>query len=263
MKRLSQKKDWNKLYKGKKNKYSSFKYLLSYSAQNYDLFRLIKKNTGKQSQGKLFLEIGCAPGTYLIRAYKKLKVIPVGVDYLKEGIKKTKENLLENGITKFELYTNDIFDKNFIKNHKGRYDFVFSNGFVEHFDDYIKIAEIHSQLAKKGGYIIISVPNLNYINNKFTPKETKKICNFDVMRKEFLEKNKPSKTKIVYCNYYGGLFNTGLVSYKGPLEAIRMMLFIGQRLIIDPIFILMLKCGIPLKLKYTSPEILIILKKNE
>jgi SAM-dependent methyltransferase len=44
------------------------------------------------------------------------------------------------------------------------YDIVFSQGFVEHFDDPVAPVLRHAELAKPGGLVVLAVPNITHFN---------------------------------------------------------------------------------------------------
>ena len=261
MKKLSEKKYWEKLYDlNGFNNYSKFKSKIAYSLQNYEYFKIIKKYT--HNKYKNIIEIGCAPGGFLIKAHNKLKLKPFGVDYTLNGKLITEKNMKANKITEFEIFYSDVFSTKFQKEKKEKFDIVMSNGFAEHFEDLKKVINSHANLTKVGGIIVISIPNLLYFNKYLTIKEVKNICNLDVMNLKTIKQNIPSNIAIKELKYYGGLFNIGVFFFNNKiLEKIRLAIFIGQRLIFDPIGILLSKLGIDLNWKYSSPAIILIGKK--
>lgn len=263
MKRLSEKKYWASLYNPEGfNKYSKIRALFSYSLQVYDYYNIIKKHLKKTD--KNIIEIGCAPGIFLIKAYNKLGLKPFGVEYTENGKILTENNLKENRIKDFEIYLSDVFDENFQKNKKNTFDVVFSNGFIEHFDDYKKTLDAHINIAKPGGLIVISIPNLLYLNKYLTIQEVNDICNLNVMDLNFLKNNIPNTVKIEKIGYYGGLINLGVFFFRNKfIEFIRKLFFAGQRLIIEPIFIFLSSIGIRFNWKYSSPAIVIVYRKND
>lgn len=262
MSELSKKSYWSKFYDPDGfNKQSKLKQFFSYSMQNYEYFKIIKRYI--EPDYKNIIEIGCAPGGYLITAWKKLKLIPFGVDYTEEGVKLTNKNLKITNIPKFKIFHSDIFDEYFQKEHKEQFDIVFSNGFVEHFTDFRKVINAHSNLCKKNGLVILSIPNLTYLNKFFTINDVKEICNTEIMNVDYLKKNLPNSLKLIYCHYNGGPFNIGMFFFKNKiLETIRTIAFVFQRLFIDPFFIGLSAVGLDLNWKYSSPCIVVIAKKK-
>jgi len=163
----------------------------------------------------------------------------------------------------YEIFFNDVFDKEFISNNLNRFNVVFSNGFVEHFDNLKDLIDLHKKLTSKGGLLVISIPNLRYLNSFLVSDKTKSIHNLEIMDLDFIRNNLPDGLEIKYLNYCGGLFNVGLFHYKNKfLEIIRSGCFLVQRLIFDPLFILLLKFGISFNWKYSSPAIVLICSKK-
>ncbi len=262
MKKLSNKDDWCKLYNPSGfNKRSRLKNFFSYSLQNYEYFSIIKKFL--KPEYKTIFEIGCAPGGYLIKANKKLNLIPFGVDYTKNGVKLSKTNLRSAGISNFKIIEADVFNHTFQKQYENKFDVVFSNGFAEHFDDFYKTIDAHTKLCRKGGLVIVSMPNLHYLNKLLSTKDMLKITNLEIIDDNFLKTHTPRGLKILFCKYYGGLFNTGLFSFNNKiLETLRLTAFTIQRIIFDPLFILLYKIGIRFNCKYSSPCIVVIYEKK-
>ncbi len=263
MKKLSKKTYWEKLYDIEGfNSYSKIKTFFSYSLQNFEYFRIVKPFIKKRYQK--ILEIGCAPGSYLIKAHKILNLKPCGIDYSMKGIRLTRKNFIANNIKNYELYCADIFDKNFQERLQEKFDVVISNGFIEHFTDFKKTLRAHTNLAKKEGLIVISIPNLRYLNKYLTIQEALDITNLKVMNINFIKANIPQNLSLLYCSYYGGPFNSGIFFFKNKLlEFPRKIFFICQRLFFDPLFIALSYLGIKFNWKYTSPAIIFICERKK
>ncbi|MCX6051228.1 MAG: class I SAM-dependent methyltransferase [Campylobacterales bacterium] len=177
------------------------------------------------TENQIALEIGCAPGKWMLFLYEKLNYIVHGFEYLDVAAEKTRENLLICAVPdeKFDVITADFLTQVPIK----KYDLVLSLGFIEHFDNYQDIFNRHLSYGKKGGYIVIGFPNfrgLNYYIQSFIDKisGTKIIKNHNIvmMDKKIMEDmlNNLNK-KIIFIDYIGGfesaLFNTNDI--KNPL----------------------------------------------
>ncbi len=261
IKTLSKKKYWAAHYTGNANKYSKVKTFFSYSLQNHEYFQILKKFLKKTD--KTILEIGCAPGSFLIKLNKKFGLEPHGVEYTQNGAELTKKNLTLNEVSYGEIVHSDVFDLQYQKKYQETYDLVISLGFIEHFDDLKKTLEAHSHLAKKRGTIIVTMPNLKYWNKHFVTQEVLDIHNLEVMDFSYVKKNIPKNTKLAYYTYYGGLFNFGSFFYKNRIaELLRTGLFLAQRLLLDPIGILLANLGLHFSWKKTSPMMVVVLKKK-
>jgi len=165
-------------------------------------FREIFEEYLKPTDGTV-LEIGCVPGTFLAYFTNRFGYIPEGIDFdekTKEITSKTLENF---GVMGFTIYQKD-FNK---WKTKKKYDLVCSFGFVEHFDNAEEIIKKHIDLTKKGGKVIIEVPNFSGFNGFLhklvdkpnLEKHNTRIMNLDFFRKVARENN----LKVLYLGYYG------------------------------------------------------------
>lgn len=101
------------------------------------------------------LEIGFAPGKHLAYVAKNLGGCVHGVDYSEPGVVIATQLFAALEI-KGELRCEDAFSASF---PRGSFDFVYSIGFVEHFEDARPIVRLHLEMAKPGGKVMIAVPN--------------------------------------------------------------------------------------------------------
>ncbi len=150
------------------------------------------------------IEIGCFPGNFLIYFHKRFGYRIYGIDYF-DKMELLKRNFQLNGVNEFMLYQEDFLRWETPK----KFDFVFSNGFVEHFQNYEEILDKHIGLLKDGGIVFIAIPNFRYLQfflHKFFDAENLREHNLKVMRPSvlnnfFLKRN----LRINYLGYYGGL----------------------------------------------------------
>jgi len=101
------------------------------------------------------LEIGCAPAKQLAWVAKTLGAKVSGVDYSEPGIEFSRRLFESLGIDG-DLRCEDIFSTTF---SPGSFDFVYSVGVIEHFDDATWIVRQHVILLKPGSIALIIVPN--------------------------------------------------------------------------------------------------------
>ena len=80
-----------------------------------------------------------------------------GIDYSALGIERLQRVLTHRGLHA-ELILGDLFDSEAMP--RGRYDFLFSLGLVEHFTDGIGVVRALADLLKPGGTLLTVVPNL-------------------------------------------------------------------------------------------------------
>lgn len=218
MDKLTTKEYWNKQYPSKLEEpiVIDLKNQLSF----LEIDKFLKKTIGPNGNFK-FLEIGCAPGGWLHYFYKNFDYNVEGIEYTANGVRLTKNNLK---MLKVEavVHEGDLFEN---KLNKASYDVVFSAGFIEHFDNPSLAIEKHVELLKKGGYLILEVPNFRGFNGFF-----QKIANNDLLRihnlkimnlNYFKEISERYGLEIVSIAYVGKI-NFGLFLGKKPL------IFIGQ-----------------------------------
>ncbi len=110
-------------------------------------------------KGKTSLELGGGSG-YLSRLLSRKKgTKPAVVDNNREAYDFCRK--VNSGI---RYFFQDMFK------HKGRYDFVFRDGLVEHFypgKDRKNVIRLHKKLLKKGGHCLIFVPKSSWTVRRF------------------------------------------------------------------------------------------------
>ena len=149
-----------------------------------------------------FLDIGCAPGRWLHYFWSKFGYKVSGIDNSPVGIEITSQNLTILGVQS-QIYSLDVLQ---FKSDK-RYDVVFSFGVVEHFLPPYEIIDKHIELTKKGGYVVIGVPNikkaiygpLQWMVNR------ENLNGYIHISDEDLATYLKEKLQILYCGYVGVL----------------------------------------------------------
>lgn len=180
----------------------------------------LKKNIPRNNQFK-FIEVGCAPGGWMHYFHKNFDYVVEGLEYTVNGVKLTENNLnmLKVGAN---VYNQDLFDNVLVNSS---YDVVFSAGFIEHFDNPYLAIEKHVELLKKGGYLILEVPNFKGFNGffqKITDGNLLKIHNLDIMNMNFFKDvSNKCGLEIKDINYVGKI-NFGL--FLGN----KFLIYIGQ-----------------------------------
>ena len=137
-------------------------------------------------EGKTLIEIGAAPGRWLVYFREKMGYAVDGIEYIPSSCRKTEENLAACG-TDGRIFQQDFF-QNDLPRHS--YDVVLSLGFIEHFTDPGPAVEGHVALLKPGGLLVMGVPNLRGLHGaveRLTDRETLAAHNTDVMSVPFLQ----------------------------------------------------------------------------
>lgn len=146
------------------------------------------------------IEVGCVPGNYLVYLAKEFGYRVSGIDY-SDHMPYVEGNLRFNGIGDAELFRADLFQFE----PPRRYDLVFSQGFVEHFDDYKSVVQKHADLAAPGGLVVIIVPNLTHIHRilcgTFAP-DILSVHRFPLMHAQVLRKTlAEAGLEVLHCKY--------------------------------------------------------------
>lgn len=176
---------------------------------------VIQKNIPLGDETKRALEIGCAPGKWMLFLYEKLNYSIDGFEYLDIAAQKTRENFQTCKVpsNRFQVITADFLTQI----PTSSYDLVLSLGFIEHFENYEDIFHKHISYTKKGGYIVIGFPNFRGLNYQIqrlidfiSGSQIIANHNISMMRKEIVHQMVlHSKCKEVFIDYIGG-FEPGL-----------------------------------------------------
>lgn len=161
---------------------------------------LIQSHAGKP---KTIIEIGAYPGRYLAYLSSKYHLIPTALDYNSDA-SKIEECFTVFGIKEYHLIQSDFLTFK----PEMKYDIVISNGFVEHFEEYDAILDLHCQYLAPGGSMYIMLPNKRYlkkyyskiVDNKNLKMHNLKIMRLDVFRNFALR----NSLKIEHIGYFGG-----------------------------------------------------------
>jgi SAM-dependent methyltransferase len=219
MKRLTDKSRWDQIYNKGQNSLAGRaqqeglitgrwkKYFCSYS--DYLLWNVILRKYMPPKRGGKGLEVGSAPGNFLVGLHKSFGLIPYGVEYSEPGVMQNRQIFSINQISPDNVILADFFDYEFHQKFKGYFDVVVSRGFIEHFTDMETVISNHLNVLKEGGILVVSIPNLNKSSiyrawsSRFD-RERMNMYNLDIMSKESFEKIF-DKTNLVplFCDYYG------------------------------------------------------------
>jgi len=141
--------------------------------------------------GMRVLEIGFAPGKLLawVAAARGARV--TGLDYSEIGVASAKQLFEALGI-EGELRCEDVFEASF---PPASFDFVYSHGVIEHFDDPREIVRRHVLPLRLGGVALILIPNFagayGRMQRYFDPAHLD-IHNLDIMTCERLRALAPA-----------------------------------------------------------------------
>jgi SAM-dependent methyltransferase len=104
------------------------------------------------------LEVGCAPGKWLIFYAERFGARIAGIEYSEKGARLSRENLAAAGVR------GEVHEADFFEVEPSLSDIVVSIGFVEHFDKPIQVLARHLEFVAPGGRLAVGVPNFRGIN---------------------------------------------------------------------------------------------------
>jgi 2-polyprenyl-3-methyl-5-hydroxy-6-metoxy-1,4-benzoquinol methylase len=105
--------------------------------------------------GKRVLEVGCAPGKFLLWCALAQRSQACGVEYAENSYQQTAQ-LFSDAQTQADIRHEDFMETTF---EPGSFDVVYSFGVIEHFTDPRPMVSEHLEMLKSGGVAIITVPN--------------------------------------------------------------------------------------------------------
>lgn len=116
---------------------------------------------------KNLLDIGSHDGLAMIKALRKIKGKATGFDISQKAINEARKNLQKEGLEKRGVLVKGDSDENLpFKN--GQFDSVLCIAVLEHvFDPIFLIKEIN-RVLKKGGALVVEVPNLAFLPRRLT-----------------------------------------------------------------------------------------------
>ena len=140
------------------------KYLMGssreYESHLENIFRLSSKSL-KQFKPANLLDVGCGDGNRTLLLAQHFHIPPgrtFGVEFYEPHIRKARENFHTSQI---DLETDPLpYDD-------GTFDLVICNQVLEHLKNYQDVLEQMIRTTKSGGYIILGIPNMAHLINRF------------------------------------------------------------------------------------------------
>jgi len=159
------------------------------------------------------LEVGSAPGKRLLELRRRFGYRPHGVDYSVRGVEQNRRLFAAAGLDPTAIEQADFFSGDYQRRHAGRYEVVYSNGFIEHFTDARDPVARHVDLLKPSGRLVIIIPNLTGLNlllARFFNPDIIPLHNLQIMTLPAFERLFDGlPLQRLFCGY-AGLFSFGL-----------------------------------------------------
>ncbi len=166
------------------------------------------------------IEIGSAPGEWIVSFVEKFGSIPHGLEYTKAGVAVNRRVFSTAGFDEANVFEGDFFSDEVVQNHLAKYDIVISRGFIEHFDEPREVIQRHLSLLREGGYLIITIPNLRGIygwwTRHFNPAQMP-LHNLEIMQLPVFQSLFLIPTLKKHCCQYFGTFTFWM--FTSPPEA--------------------------------------------
>ncbi|MFC2156939.1 class I SAM-dependent methyltransferase [Acidobacteriota bacterium] len=229
MKRLTDKQHWeekgywssqqgNSIKNNGEIKGPSPKALSTKRYDEYLLFDVIFRKLLPLQPDLKAVELGSAPGDFLVKLRQKFGYDVYGVEYSKKGAEKNQDIFVQNDIPNTHVFNEDCLSEDFLAQHKENFDLVISRGLIEHFTDPHPVIMSHLKILRPGGNLVVSIPNLRgiyYFWSKYMEDDFLDTHNFDIMARDpFRELFKIPELEEKFCGYYGTFVCGGRYSNK-------------------------------------------------
>lgn len=145
------------------------------SYHHHRLFRVILPSLLPHEPGLKIVEIGSAPGRFLVDFKEIFGYDPYGIEYSEVGVKNNRAVFAQHGIDPDHVIQGDALDPDLIDAWRESFDIVMSMSFIEHFQDSAAVIRAHVELLKPGGHLVVIAPNLSGVNRRlygfFNPED--------------------------------------------------------------------------------------------
>lgn len=169
-------------------------------------------SVGPARPGDRLLELGCAPGRWMVWYAERFGAAVEGVEYTQFGAEQTRANLAACGVGG-AVHQVDFWDFE----PPVRYDLVLSLGFIEHFLDLEGAFRRHVDLLAPGGRLVLSVPNFQGVNRllaRFCDSDWLALHNLEAMgHRPYLGRAERAGVRPLSMRYVGG-FDPDMISVR-------------------------------------------------
>lgn len=188
--------------------------------RNYDdylLWEVILPRFLQQRAGQSAVEIGSAPGDFLVALHRHFGIVPYGIEYSPVGADLNRRSFSSAGLDPQRVIEADVLASDTRTQYREFFDVVLSRGFIEHFKDPADVIARHLDLLKPGGLLIVGIPNLRGLNlllSSIFDRQVVAIHNLDIMTRERFATLFPGDLVTpLFCDYYG-MFNFRLINTR-------------------------------------------------
>lgn len=108
------------------------------------------------------IEIGAYPGRYIAYLASRFQLRATALDYNSDRTK------IATAFAAMNVADFDVLQVNVFEHEPAhQYDIVFSNGFIEHFDNFHEALDIHCRYLAPGGALMVMIPNKRYLRRLY------------------------------------------------------------------------------------------------
>ena len=207
----------------------------------YLLFDILFRKHLPSGSGIKAVELGSAPGDFLVKLREKLDYDVYGVEYSKQGAEKNQMLFFQNDIPEGNVIHSDCLSERFTDQYEESFDVVISRGLIEHFTDPRPVIMSHLKILRPEGTLVISIPNLKgiyYYWSKYMEDDFIETHNFEIMARDpfqglFILPGLEEK----FCGYYGTFVCGGRYSNKkNVLVRALVATANGVQALLNPVF---------------------------
>ncbi|HKT31128.1 MAG TPA: class I SAM-dependent methyltransferase [Gammaproteobacteria bacterium] len=187
---------------------------------NYDdylLWNVILPQFLQNRAGQSVVEIGSAPGDFLVALHRHFGLVPYGIEYSPAGADLNRRAFATSGLDPGHVIEADFLAPETHTRYRESFDIVLSRGFIEHFTDPTDVVAKHLSLLKPGGLLIVGIPNLrglNYLLSWIFDRHVVAMHNLSIMTRNHFAALFPDVCVTpFFCNYYG-TFNFRLINAR-------------------------------------------------
>ena len=173
--------------------------------ESFELYEEVARHL-PDTPGLSFFEVGCAPGRITAEFCAKLGYVAHGIDFAADP-REIEEYVRSKGARVGEIHREDFLQWQ----HDRQYDIVASFGFIEHFEDPVPVVDRHFRLARRGGHVVITVPNFargQKILHWLFDRENLRLHNTRCMNLEFFRAAaRRNNARLLEACYAGGQYD--------------------------------------------------------
>ena len=238
------------------------------SARNYPariLHEIFSKELNKhETKGKTLLEVGCGNSSWLPYFAKNFGMNVSGIDYSEKGCEQSRK-IFERDKVNGTIYFGDFFNPP--AEVPRDFDFVYSGGVVEHFEDTVAAIKAFSLFLKKDGIMITTLPNMTGLGGWIQKAFNKPVFDTHVplTKEKIIEAHEEAGLQNLKSQYYASIsLYINLESINGnKVKMLGLKKVITKSLSLSSLATWKLEtiCSKIPPSKFFSPGILVIAKK--